>query len=109
MVVIVRMLVWDEVYTSIVVVVKVVVIGVLVDVKVAVGFIVIVWKFPLSALYAVDVPSDGDLFMDALTGVMFRVLTGIDIELFADVNLNVFAVLADLNFPVSASLKEFCR
>ena len=53
-----------------------------------------------------DATLDIDLFMDALGGVMLRVPTGIDIEVFAGVNSKVFAVVAVLAFP---PLKGFSR
>ena len=51
---------------------------------------------------------DVDLFMDALAAVMLGVLTGIGIEVLADVKANAFAVVMPaLGFRISTSLENF--
>ena len=51
-----------------------------------------------------------DLFMDASTGAMLRVLTGIGIEGLSDVNANASAaVMTALELPVSTPLEGFGR
>ena len=48
--------------------------------------------------------------MDALTGAMLGVLTGIGIEALSDVNAKVFAVvIIALEFPLSTPVEEFSR
>lgn len=69
-------------------------------------------KFALPASYSVDVSSNVtvDFFMCALAGVMFGVLTGICIELLADVSASALAVvMAALEFPMSTPLDGFSR
>ena len=78
------------------------VLGVDVRALIDVGFIVvaaivIVLKFPLVVPYFVGVSSG--LFMDALAGAILRCLSGIGIEVFADVNANTFDVMTTLAFP----------
>ena len=75
---------------------------------IAVGVIVIDFKFTLPVSYFVDVPSSVvvDLFMNVLTSVVLGVLTGV----LTDVSANDLAVaMTDLNFPVSTPFGEFSR
>ena len=88
-------------------------IDVLTDVEViVVGVTVNVLKWALPVPYSVDVPSDVavDLFMDALPVAMFRVLSGIGIEVLADVTANALVVvITSLKFGVLTSLEELGR
>ena len=107
-VVVAKVLVWAASIFGIVVVVEVLSIGVLADVEIiVVGVIAIILKVPLPIPYSVDVPSGlvVDSFMDA---VICGALTGIGIEVLADVTANAFAVvMIALEFPVSTPLEEF--
>ena len=88
LVVVVKVLAWDTVIINMTVVVEVLVIDV----------------FALPVSYALDAPSDVsvDLFMDAL---VFGVLSGIGVEVLADVSASIFAVaMTALAFPVLKSL-----
>ena len=88
-------------------------IGVLADVEImAVAVLVIVLKFVLAVPYSVDVSSGVDvgMFINASADVMLAVLTGIGIEVMADVNPNTFAgVMTALEFSVTKPLAEFSR
>ena len=101
-----KVMVWVAAINNMVVVVEVLGVTVLVDVEfIVLAVSAIVLKFALAVTYSADVSSDVavDLFMDALAGVMLRVLTGISIEVLvlADVSANAFGVvMTTLAFPV---------
>ena len=83
-------------------------IDVLADVGILVSVIVIV----LPVLYSLDVSSEAaaDLLMGALAEAILGVLTGIGVEVLADVSANAFVVaMPALEFPMSTSLEEFSR
>ena len=112
-IVVVRVLVWAAEISNVVVVVEVLVNDVDGVANILVGAIVIALKFVLPTSCSVDMSSSDvvvDLFMDALAGVMFAVLTGIWIDVLADVSANAFAVaVTALEFPVSTPLEGFSR
>ena len=109
-VVVVKVVVWASAIVNMVVVVEVLIMNVLADVEViVVGFVLNVLKFTLPVSCSVYVSSDVavDLSMDSL---ILNVLTGISIEVLADVNANDFAVaMTALEFPVSTPLDDFSR
>ena len=103
-VVVVKVLVWDAAIINVGVVDGVLVI----DVDIIAVLIVLNFGFPAS--YFVDVQSGVDvkLFMDMSAGAMLGLLPGIGTEVFAGVNANTFAVvIADVEFPMSATLEAF--
>ena len=54
--------------------------------------------------------ADVDLFMDALAEVRLGVLTGIGIEVLADMNANSFAVvMTAVGFSIETTLEGFSR
>ena len=51
-----------------------------------------------------------ELSIDALTVIIFGVLSGIGFDVLADVNLNIFVVsMTSFEFVVSGPLEEECR
>ena len=105
-VVVVKVLVWAAAVINMVVVVEVLALNVEV---IVVGGIVRVLSFDFPVSYSVDVPSDVavGLFVDALT---HGVLSGISIEVLADVSANAFTVIMTaLECPVSTPLEGFSR
>ena len=67
-------------------------------------------KLALPASYSVPVDVTVDFSVYPLAGAMPGVLTGICIEVLADVNTNAFAVvMTALEFPVSTPSEEFGR